>query len=85
MNVEIIAVGSELLRHGKSDTNSEWLVRRVQDSGNEVTARAVVIDDVKLLAGSTATCCTRTSSATSSSTASSSRSNSRRSARSDMR
>ena len=50
MSVEIIAVGSELLRHGRSDTNSEWLIQRVLATGNEVTARAVVIDDVELLA-----------------------------------
>jgi nicotinamide-nucleotide amidase len=50
VSVEIIAVGSELLRHGMSDTNSEWLIQRVQAGGHEVTVRAVVIDDVELLA-----------------------------------
>ena len=30
MIVELIAVGSELLRHGRADTNSDWLTERVQ-------------------------------------------------------
>jgi nicotinamide-nucleotide amidase len=48
--VELIAVGSELLRHGRTDTNSEWLTERLQRCGLEVTVRSMVDDDAERLA-----------------------------------
>jgi nicotinamide-nucleotide amidase len=48
--VELIAVGSELLRHGRTDTNSDWLTERVQAAGGEVTVRCAVDDDATRLA-----------------------------------
>jgi len=47
VNAELIAVGSELLRFGKRDGNSEWLARQLQPLGIEVTARTVVDDHVE--------------------------------------
>ena len=47
MNAELIAVGSELLRFGKRDRNSEWLACQLQQAGIEVTARTAVDDDVE--------------------------------------
>jgi nicotinamide-nucleotide amidase len=49
--VELIAVGSELLRHGKRDTNSDWLTEQVQNAGAEVSVRCAVDDDAARLAG----------------------------------
>jgi nicotinamide-nucleotide amidase len=48
--VELVAVGSELLRHARADTNSGWLTRRLHGAGLEVTARAVVDDDAGRIA-----------------------------------
>jgi nicotinamide-nucleotide amidase len=48
--VELIAVGSELLRHGKPDTNSEWLIERLLRAGIEVTVRSTIGDDAGRLA-----------------------------------
>ena len=50
MNAELIAVGSELLRFGKRDGNSEWLTGQLQRAGIEVTARTAVDDDVDRIA-----------------------------------
>ncbi len=47
MNAELIAVGSELLRFGKRDRNSEWLACQLQQAGIEVGARTAVDDDVE--------------------------------------
>jgi competence/damage-inducible protein CinA-like protein len=41
----VIAVGSELLRAGRKDTNAEWLVARLAGLGVETVWRAAVDDD----------------------------------------
>jgi nicotinamide-nucleotide amidase len=46
MKAELIAVGSELLRFGRQDSNGDWLTERLQRLGVEVTRRSVVGDDV---------------------------------------
>jgi nicotinamide-nucleotide amidase len=51
MDVELIAVGTELLDLGRPDTNSEWLTERLQRAGARVTARTAVGDDVPRIAG----------------------------------
>jgi nicotinamide-nucleotide amidase len=48
--VEVIAVGSELVRHGKRDTNSDWLTEQIQSAGAEVSVRCAVDDDATRLA-----------------------------------
>jgi len=50
VSAELIAVGSELLRHGRRDTNSDWLTGRLQAVGLEVTVRSAVDDDLERLA-----------------------------------
>ena len=45
MIAELIAVGSELLRFGRRDTNSEWLSERLHRIGVEVRSRSIVVDD----------------------------------------
>lgn len=50
MNAELVTVGSELLRFGKRDGNSEWLARQLQRVGVEVTARTAVDDDLERIA-----------------------------------
>jgi nicotinamide-nucleotide amidase len=45
MNAELIAVGTELLRYGRADTNGDWLTEQLHRAGIEVTARAVVDDE----------------------------------------
>jgi len=50
MIVELVTVGSELLRHGKQDTNAAWLLDRLQRAGLEVHVRATVDDDAPRLA-----------------------------------
>jgi len=47
--VELVTIGSELLRHGKADTNSDWLIERLQRAGLEVHVRSSVDDDVDRL------------------------------------
>ena len=42
----VLAVGSELLRPGRRDTNGEWLVSRLLDLGIETAWRSAVDDDV---------------------------------------
>jgi len=51
MDVELIAVGTELLDLGRPDTNSEWLTDRLLRRGARVTARTAVGDDVPRIAG----------------------------------
>ena len=50
MNAELVSVGSELLRFGKRDKNSEWLAFQLQQAGIEVTVRTAVDDDVERIA-----------------------------------
>jgi nicotinamide-nucleotide amidase len=45
MIAELIAVGSELLRFGRSDTNGDWITERLQRLGVEVVGRSLVGDD----------------------------------------
>lgn len=47
--VEIIAVGSEMLTPERLDTNSLWLTAQLNDLGYEVTAKAVIGDDLARL------------------------------------
>ncbi len=47
MNAELIAIGSELLRFGRRDTNSDWLTGRLNGIGYEVIARTIVDDDLE--------------------------------------
>ena len=49
MNVEIIAVGSELLTPKRIDTNSLWLTERLNELGVEVTSKTIVGDDRRRL------------------------------------
>lgn len=51
MNAVVIAVGSELLRPGRRDTNAEWLIERLLDLGVATVWRAGVGDDVEPIAG----------------------------------
>ena len=46
MTGAVLAVGSELLRPGRRDTNAEWLIARLLDYGIETSWRAAVDDDV---------------------------------------
>jgi len=45
VSVELIAVGSELLRFGRVDTNGTWLVEQLARLGLEVLVRNIVDDD----------------------------------------
>jgi nicotinamide-nucleotide amidase len=45
MRAEIIAVGSELLRPERSDTNSVFITERLNEIGIDVRAKAIVGDD----------------------------------------
>lgn len=45
MKAEIIAVGSELLRLGREETNGDWLLARLEELGIEVAQRSRVEDD----------------------------------------
>jgi molybdenum cofactor synthesis domain-containing protein len=47
MNAVVVAVGSELLGPGRSDTNGLWLIARLFDLGIETSFRAAVDDNVK--------------------------------------
>jgi nicotinamide-nucleotide amidase len=55
VKAEIIAVGSELLRLGREETNGDWLVARLEEVGIEVAQRSRVEDDrprlVSIVAG----------------------------------
>jgi nicotinamide-nucleotide amidase len=46
---EIIAVGTEMLGGGRTDTNSVFLTRHLEELGIEVQAKSVVADDFQLL------------------------------------
>jgi nicotinamide-nucleotide amidase len=50
MTAVVIAVGSELLRPGRRDTNGDWLVERLLDLGIETRWRSAVDDDVERIA-----------------------------------
>ena len=45
MNATLIAVGSELLRFGRHDSNGDWITERLQRLGVEVVGRTLVGDD----------------------------------------
>src|SRR3982751_5389324 len=45
LSAEIIAVGSELLTPEKTDTNSLWLTRKLNEIGVEVMLKTIVGDD----------------------------------------
>ena len=45
MNAAIIAVGTELVRHGKIDTNGDWIGGRLLHAGVRVDLRATASDD----------------------------------------
>ncbi len=45
LSAEIIAIGSELLTPDKTDTNSLWLTRELNDLGIEVLMKTIVGDD----------------------------------------
>jgi nicotinamide-nucleotide amidase len=51
-NAELIAVGSELLRFGRRDTNTEWLSKQLNRIGIEVSARVMVEDELATIATS---------------------------------
>lgn len=50
VKAELIAVGSEMLRHGRRDTNGDWLAAQLLRVGIEVVLRAVVGDVVERIA-----------------------------------
>jgi nicotinamide-nucleotide amidase len=52
MKAELIAVGSEMLRFGRRDTNGEWLVEQLHRVGVDVAARSTVDDDTRQIASS---------------------------------
>jgi len=45
MKANLIAVGSELLRFGRHDSNGDWITERLQRLGVEVVGRTLVGDD----------------------------------------
>ena len=49
MIVELVTIGSELLRHGRADGNAQWLIERLQRAGLEVHVRSTVDDDAQRL------------------------------------
>jgi nicotinamide-nucleotide amidase len=50
MNAVVVAVGSELLRPARRDTNGDWLIARLFDLGIEAQGRTAVGDDVSRIA-----------------------------------
>ena len=50
MTAELIAIGSEMLRFGRSDTNGDWLTLVMNEAGIEVVARSIVEDHVEAIA-----------------------------------
>jgi nicotinamide-nucleotide amidase len=50
MTAVVIAVGSELLRPGRRDTNGDWLIERLLDLGIETRWRSAVDDEVERIA-----------------------------------
>ena len=59
MRVELIAIGSELVRFGRRDTNSDWLTERLEQAGIEVGARSIVDDEPQRLSAAIAAACAR--------------------------
>jgi nicotinamide-nucleotide amidase len=49
MNAEILAIGSELLAPGRSETNAVYLTARLRECGVSVGARVTVADDAALV------------------------------------
>ena len=47
----VLAIGSELLRAGRADTNAEWLIARLAELGIETSWAARVEDDVIRIGG----------------------------------
>jgi len=50
VNAELIAVGSELLRSGRRDTNGDWLSERLGRHGIDVGVRVMVDDNTERIA-----------------------------------
>ncbi len=50
MDAELIAVGSELLRYARADTNGDWLSGRLNRIGVEIRGRSIVEDHVERIA-----------------------------------
>ena len=50
MRAELIAVGSELLRPGRRENNTEWLLERLEQAGIAVSMRSMVEDDAQRIA-----------------------------------
>lgn len=59
MKAEIVAIGSELLRLGRRDTNGDWLTRRLNTLGVEVSMRIQVEDSIDAIAAQIRTCLPR--------------------------
>ena len=49
----LIAVGTELLRLGREETNTAWIADRMADHGVEVVQRTTVTDDVEAITATT--------------------------------
>lgn len=49
MRAGIVAVGTELLRWGRRDSNSEWLTEQLQREGFEVVSSALAADEVEAI------------------------------------
>lgn len=50
MRADLIAVGTEMLRFGRRDTNGDWLADRLGELGIEIAGRATVGDDLQGIA-----------------------------------
>jgi len=50
MSAVVVAIGSELLRPARRDTNGDWLIARLFDLGIEASWRAAIGDDVARIA-----------------------------------
>jgi nicotinamide-nucleotide amidase len=48
--VELVSIGSELLRLGRADTNAEWLAARLRGAGLRLAARCAIEDDPRRIA-----------------------------------
>ena len=46
MKVAIVTVGTELVRLGHRDSNSDWLTEQMQREGFDIAIRLLVGDDV---------------------------------------
>jgi nicotinamide-nucleotide amidase len=56
LRAAIITVGTEMLRFGRRDTNSEWLADQLGRIGVEVATRTVVPDDIVHIASTLGNC-----------------------------